>query len=195
MAASPNEWAKAIKAGPPGELTQTKLQQLDFWTKFKEYAQNKKSGIHFGHTPRPQHWYNVGMGSSEAHIALTIDSRKNTLGCEIYIDRNKDLFKYLQERKDEIESEIGDKVEWVDAPSLHALWSRKRWEVYLHPARHYITSSGFMIRPFCSRKSSGSTSSHTRSLQFLSVKAAIQRHLPACERVERHSRSAPFEAE
>jgi hypothetical protein len=117
VVASPNEWAKTIKAGPPGgELTQTKLQQLDFWTKFKEYAQNKKSGIHFGHSPRPQHWYNVSIGSSDAHIALTIDSRKNSLGCEIYIDKSKELFKYLQERKDEIESDIGDKVEWVDAP-------------------------------------------------------------------------------
>jgi hypothetical protein len=91
------------------------LQQLDFWTKFKEYAQSKKSGIHFGHSPRPQHWYNVSIGSSDAHIALTIDSRKNIIGCEIYIDKSKELFKYLQERKDEIESEIGDDTEWVDA--------------------------------------------------------------------------------
>ena len=35
---SPNEWAKAIKTSPSnGELTDTKLQQLEFWNKFKNY--------------------------------------------------------------------------------------------------------------------------------------------------------------
>jgi len=113
---SPNEWAKTIKASPAGdELTQTKLQQLDFWTKFQNYAKSQKSGVPFGRTPRPQHWYDISMGSSDAHIALTIDTRKNTLGCEVYINRNKDLFNYLRERQAEIEKEIGEKIQWVDA--------------------------------------------------------------------------------
>lgn len=112
---SPNEWAKAIKASPAGgELSDTKLQQLDFWTKFKGYVRAKDTRIRL-QTPRPQHWYDVSMGSSEAHVALTINSKENLLGCEIYISRNKELFKFLQERKDEIEKEIGEKAEWVDA--------------------------------------------------------------------------------
>jgi hypothetical protein len=113
--ASPNEWAKAIKASPTGgELSDTKLLQLDFWTKFKEYVRAKDKRIRLK-TPHPRHWYDVSMGSSEAHVALTINSRENLLGCEIYINRNKELFKFLQERKDEIEKEIGEKAEWVDA--------------------------------------------------------------------------------
>lgn len=112
---SPNEWAKAIKASPAGgELSDTKLQQLDFWTKFKGFVRTKDTRIRL-QTPRPQHWYNVSMGSSEAHVALTINSRENLLGCEIYISRNKELFKFLQERKDEIGKEIGEQAEWVDA--------------------------------------------------------------------------------
>jgi len=55
------------------------------------------------------------MGSSEAHVALTINSRENLLGCEIYISRNKELFNFLQERKEEIEKEIGEQAEWVNA--------------------------------------------------------------------------------
>lgn len=112
---SPNEWAKAIKASPAGgELSDTKLQQLDFWTKFKGYVIEKDTRMRL-QTPRPQHWYNVSMGSSEAHVALTINSRENLLGCEIHISRNKELFKFLQERKDEIEKEIGEQAGWVDA--------------------------------------------------------------------------------
>ncbi|MBI4243215.1 MAG: DUF4268 domain-containing protein [Planctomycetes bacterium] len=112
---SPNEWAKAIKASPAGgELSDTKLQQLDFWTKFKGFVRAKDTHIRL-QTPRPQHWYDVSMGSSEAHVALTINSRENLLGCEIYISRNKELFNFLQEHKGEIEKEIGEQAEWVDA--------------------------------------------------------------------------------
>lgn len=113
---SPNEWAKAIKtSSTSGELTDTKLQQLDFWTKFKAFVRTKDTKIRL-QTPRPQHWYNVAMGIADAHVALTINSRENLLGCEIYINRNKDLFKFLREQKEEIEKEVGEKVEWVDAP-------------------------------------------------------------------------------
>jgi len=112
---SPNEWAKAIKTSPvSGELTDTKLQQLDFWTKFKNFVRTNDTRIRL-QTPRPQHWYDISMGSSDAHVALTINSRENLLGCEIYISKNKELFNFLRERKEEIEKEIGEIAEWVDA--------------------------------------------------------------------------------
>ena len=112
---SPNEWAKAIKTGPAGgELTETKLQQLDFWNKFKSFVKERDAKIRL-QTPRPQHWYDVSIGSSDAHVALTINSRENFLGCEIYISRNKDLFNLLRERQNELENEIGEKAEWIDA--------------------------------------------------------------------------------
>ncbi len=122
---SPNEWAKAIKASPAGgELSDTKLQQLDFWTKFKSFVRAKDTRIRL-QTPRPQHWYDVSMGSSEAHVALTINSRENLLGCEIYISKNKELFNFLQERKDEIEKETGEQAEWVDAAVASRIKIRK----------------------------------------------------------------------
>jgi len=112
---SPNEWAKAIKTSPSnGELTDTKLQQLEFWNKFKNYVRENDTRIRL-QTPRPQHLYDVSMGSSDGHVALTINSRENLIGCEVYISRNKDLFNFLKERKDEIEKEVGEPIEWVDA--------------------------------------------------------------------------------
>ena len=123
---SPNEWAKAIKASPAGgELSDTKLKQLDFWTKFKGSVRAKDTNIRL-QTPRPQHWYDVSMGSSEAHVALTINSRENLLGCEIYISKNKELFNFLQERKEEIEKEIGEQAEWVNAAVASRIKIKKR---------------------------------------------------------------------
>jgi len=66
-------------------------------------------------TPRPQFYYDVSMGSADAHIDLLIDSRDNLIGCGIYISQNKELFAFLQNRKDEIEKELGEPAEWVDA--------------------------------------------------------------------------------
>lgn len=112
---SPNEWAKTIKSSRSnGEITDTKLQQLEFWNRFKGYVSKKDSRIRL-QTPRPQHWYDFSMGSSEAHIALTINSRENLVGCAVYISRNKDLFNFLKDRREEIEKEISENAEWVDA--------------------------------------------------------------------------------
>ena len=66
------------------------------------------------------------MGSSEAHVALTINSRENLLGCEIYISKNKELFNFLQERKEEIEKEIGEQAEWVNAAVASRIKIKKR---------------------------------------------------------------------
>jgi len=122
---SPNEWAKTIKANPTNsELTNTKLQQLEFWNKFKNYIRKNDTQIRL-QTPRPQHYYDVSMGSADGHIDLLIDSRDNLLGCGIYISKNKDLFHFLQERKNEIEKEIGETADWVDAPVASRIKIRK----------------------------------------------------------------------
>ena len=122
---SPNEWAKTIKANRGnGELTETKLKQLEFWNRFKNYVQEKDRRIRL-RTPRPQHWYDVSMGSADAHVALTINSQKNLLGCEIYINRNKDLFNFFKEKKVLIEKEINEKIEWVDSAVSSSLKIKK----------------------------------------------------------------------
>lgn len=122
---SPNEWAKAIKTTSAGqEVTQTKIQQLEFWTKLKNYVKAKDSKIKL-QTPRYQHWYDVSMGSADAHIALTINTKKSLFGCEFYINKNKGLFNFLFEQKAEIEKEIGEKSEWIDSSVISSIKIRK----------------------------------------------------------------------
>lgn len=113
--ASPNEWAKAVKTSSvSGEISNTKIQQLEFWNKFKDYVRLEDTHIRL-RTPRPQHWYDISMGNSEAHVALTLNSRENQMGCEIYINKNKKLFNFLMEKKSKIEKEIKESAEWIDA--------------------------------------------------------------------------------
>lgn len=108
----PNDWAKAVKASSTkASLTNTKLLQLEFWNKFKEYNNENNSVLRL-RTPRPQHWYDVAIGNRDAHISLTIDSQKNVLGCEIYISNLKELFYILEKNKEKIEGKLNLKLEW-----------------------------------------------------------------------------------
>lgn len=112
---SPNEWAKAIKSNPAKKgLTDTKLQQLDFWNKLKEYIHNNHPNMRL-RTPGAHHWYDISIGSSDCHIALTMNTKEDLMGCEIYINRNKDLFQHFLGLKDVIEKELGQTAQWVDA--------------------------------------------------------------------------------
>ncbi len=122
----PNEWAKTVKqnAGKE-ELTETKLKQLDFWTRFKDFAKENKFPFRL-QTPRPQHWYDVSIGSSEGHIALTVNTRDKLLSCELYISDHKSLFQHLQSKKEIIERDIGDFLEWKDAEKASRIIQRKK---------------------------------------------------------------------
>ncbi|HXZ94442.1 MAG TPA: DUF4268 domain-containing protein, partial [Dehalococcoidia bacterium] len=111
---SPNDWARAMRESATSTaLSETKAMQLEFWNKFKEYAQNKKSKLRLRKT-YPQHWYDITYGNSESHISLTVNTQSNTLGCEIYIPDWKELFKGLIKYKADIEQELGDKLEWME---------------------------------------------------------------------------------
>jgi hypothetical protein len=80
---SPNEWAKTIKSGSV-ELTDTKLKQLKFWTNFKNFVLAKDFGIPL-RKPAPRSWYDVSIGSAEAHVQLSVNSQTNSIGCNFYI--------------------------------------------------------------------------------------------------------------
>ena len=117
----PNDWAKAVKEATGNrELSETKLNQLDFWNKFKEFAQQRRTKLRFQKT-YPQHWTDIPIGTSEAHISLTINSRDHVFGVELYIPNNKELYERLIARKEDIERDLGEKaVLWMALPEKKA---------------------------------------------------------------------------
>jgi hypothetical protein len=60
------------------------------------------------------------MGTSRCHIALTQNSQKQYVGCEIYIRNDKPLFDQLLKNKDQIEKELGMELEWMELPDATA---------------------------------------------------------------------------
>lgn len=116
----PNEWFKTIKETISDcQLTDTKLLQLDFWNSFKEYCMCHNTSLKL-RKAYPQHWYDISIGSSEAHICLTVNSRDNLITCEIYIKDNKDLFESLKNSKELIEKELMETLDWQALESKKA---------------------------------------------------------------------------
>jgi hypothetical protein len=121
----PNEWAKVVKHSSESKgLGETDLKKLDFWTKLKSYATDKKLPL-FKQTPAPQHWYNISIGSGEAHISLTMNTREDLLGCEIYISDNKPLFNFLKSQQVAVEQQLSAKLEWIEAKKACRAVQRK----------------------------------------------------------------------
>jgi len=118
----PNEWKRSVRTiTPDGELTDTKTRQLEFWQQLKEFAATTHPELKL-RTPRPRHWFNVAVGRSDCHIALTVDSREDQVRCELYIPNSKDLYHGLLLRKDQIEEELGmpEPLEWQELPDKKA---------------------------------------------------------------------------
>jgi hypothetical protein len=112
----PNNWAKTLKAtrANSGEITETKMKQMNFWQNFVDYASVNEKSLRF-HTPAPQHWLNMNIGTSLAHVSLTVNTREKRLGVELYIRNDKELFSRLKDNKTEIEAELGEDLEWIEA--------------------------------------------------------------------------------
>ena len=110
---SPNEWAKITKTGLT-EMNETKRKQLEFWTNFKSFASEKGTRMSL-RTPLARSYYNISIGSSDAHIHLAISSAKNLISCNLYIDNNDELYDFLLTRKDKIEQKLDAKAEWTKA--------------------------------------------------------------------------------
>jgi hypothetical protein len=92
---------------------------MEFWNGFKEYAKLNNSKLRLQKS-YPRHWTDISIGNSSAYISLTINSRDDLFGAEIYIPDNKELYEYLFEQKEEIEKELGEPLEWMELPNKKA---------------------------------------------------------------------------
>ena len=110
IVSSPNNWTKTIKRSTDNKLSATKLLQLNYWTKLAERLEDLTEFN--ARKPNPQHWYDLAIGSSLAHISLTVNTLKKEIWIETWISDNKDLYDYLESQKEVIEKELGYSLNW-----------------------------------------------------------------------------------
>lgn len=114
----PNQAVRqAARSKASEDLSDKRKFQFDFWSKFKDkLAKTKK--IPSLQTPRPQYWFDVTLGKSYIHISNTCNTDDNTVGVRIYIGNKiaDTMLPFLESKKEEIESSIGQKLIWNPNP-------------------------------------------------------------------------------
>lgn len=108
----PNDFVKQGNSKNNREgLTKSEAECLYFWELFNQTVVARGKPFN-PQKPSKDHWRNIAVGTSLAHVAINLINKNNYIIVELYIDNNKDLFDKLFERKEEIESELGLKLEW-----------------------------------------------------------------------------------
>lgn len=108
----PNDFIKNNKATNRDEsMNKSQSQRFEFWNQFNNVIieRGKPFNIRKATT---DHWYTVAIGTSEAHIDITLVNKDSVIGVELYISDNKHLYDILFENKEKIETELGFKLEW-----------------------------------------------------------------------------------
>lgn len=102
---SPNEWVRAERA--KDGLTETRRTQLDYWQTYRDLA---TSNPEFSKTMRsrkalPQHWSDLGVGSSKYHLVLLINTKEKRIGVEVCVN-DEELGKYVLGKQAELENAL-----------------------------------------------------------------------------------------
>ena len=108
----PNDFIKNNKSTNSNDtMNKSQSQRLEFWNQFNNvlFERGKPFNVRKATT---DHWYNVAIGTSDAHIDITLVNKDSVIGVELYITDNKELFDKLYQRKDEIENDLGFKLDW-----------------------------------------------------------------------------------
>ncbi len=108
----PNDFVKRSKVKTDdSDLNKSQGERLAFWEQFNQVviARGKPFNLRKATT---DHWYDVAMGTSDAHIAIDLVNKDNRIVVECYISDNKDLFDTLADHKEEIEKELGFQLIW-----------------------------------------------------------------------------------
>ena len=108
----PNDFIKNNKSiNSSDTMNKSQSQRLEFWNQFNNVLieRGKPFNVRKATT---DHWYNVAIGTSDAHIDITLVNKDSVIGVELYITDNKELFDKLYQKKAEIENDLGFKLDW-----------------------------------------------------------------------------------
>ena len=108
----PNDFIKQNK-GSSGDkdLNRSQSERLIFWEQFNQVVINRGKPFNI-RKATSDHWYDVAIGTSEAHIVIDLISRGNYIVVEMYISDSKSLFDRFYQNKDDIETELGFSMIW-----------------------------------------------------------------------------------
>lgn len=108
----PNEFIKNSKInGEQDNLNKSQSERLEFWNRFNEILIDRGKPFNV-RKATTDHWYDVALGTSEAHVSINLVNKESVVCIDLYINDNKELFDSLYLKKDIIENDLGFKLFW-----------------------------------------------------------------------------------
>ena len=108
----PNGFIKNSKInGEQDNLNKSQSERLEFWNRFNEILIDRGKPFNV-RKATTDHWYDVALGTSEAHVSINLVNKESVVRIDLYINDNKELFDILYSRKDIIENDLGFKLIW-----------------------------------------------------------------------------------
>ena len=108
----PNGFIKNSRSGNGSdELSETKSNRIEFWTKFNDVILERGKPFNIRKVT-PDHWYDVAIGTSAAHLSITLVNKEGYVGVELYISSNKEFYDALYMQRESIESSFGHALDW-----------------------------------------------------------------------------------
>ncbi|WP_036499260.1 DUF4268 domain-containing protein [[Mycoplasma] testudinis] len=96
--------------------------RFDYWKNFAEYSsKNPSFSKNFKRQlPTINSYLGFGIGSARYQITLLLPNQNDQMGVEFYIYDDKELFFSLEQKKQEIEKNIGLSFDWQELPNRKA---------------------------------------------------------------------------
>ena len=116
----PNDWsrsvAQAARAVDDSELSELKLKQRKYWIGLHEELNAAGGPVRGNRKAQPQYWMNYGIGVGSFKLATVMHIRERYIRVELYIsgDNASKHLDQLEGQKEEIELELGYRLEWGD---------------------------------------------------------------------------------
>lgn len=108
----PNDFIKNNKSANSSDtMNKSQSQRVEFWNQFNNVLVERGKPFNV-RKATTDHWYNVAIGTSDAHIDITLVNKDSVIGVELYITDNKELFDKLYQKKDEIQADLGLELDW-----------------------------------------------------------------------------------
>lgn len=138
IVAQPNDWARTVKPIRPGELSETRQMQLDFWTDFQRLMESDPKIPVTRPAPRPYVTHRVGVSGVRVVSFFTTwnsatqnyASGEVRVALEFFGRSHRERFNQLAAQADLLRNEAGQPYLWQpwESESIHRVMVRKNAE-------------------------------------------------------------------
>lgn len=114
IVSSPNDWSRSVFRG----LTETQLQQMQYWTGLAEYMSDANCQISSPNpVPKPFVFLRLGKAGIRLKVSISKGKRRLSVGLDMFDEKATAYFNLLVQNREEIEQEFGISLEWDELPA------------------------------------------------------------------------------